>query len=549
MRCPNCGNENPDDYVFCDECGARLQNVAAGEASTASTPLGAQGGVASSPWQTSGPVSDLSSQGDGSSTVGSTDGAATAPADTSGTEAAAGAQPDAASTSGTTDDASMSSGGLGASTGDGASASDTSAEYGLPAGSASQGEPAYEMAPMGGDQEDAGVAQDAGSTGTAGAADTLQPAGGQAAMEETPDAMSMPMGMGAGGGEESTAGAATDADAGEGDDESAAMPVTEDTMAGDTSAEPAEATMQGGAEEEEPTLPGVIPVMGSYSDTDVVGAQDTAASSEGAVGGAGEQQVAGGSEWASVALNYLDQAQQAARSGDWSAFGEALGNLRSYLQTASQGSPAGASGLGAVPAMQPSTSGASASAGAMTGGAIGGTAGQSYMPDMSSTGTSGPMGGTTIEAAPSSGSIGMGMEGGPGAGAATLEPEAEAGTLGAEAAEAAPGAETMMARLVMIATGAELPLPEQEEIMVGREDPSSGIFPDIDLTPYGGEDGGVSRRHARLLHIGDDYFVEDLQSTNYTKLDGQRLPAHVRERLEDGARVDFGRVATIFRRS
>src|SRR5437763_6972341 len=24
MRCPNCGNENPDDYTFCDECGAKL---------------------------------------------------------------------------------------------------------------------------------------------------------------------------------------------------------------------------------------------------------------------------------------------------------------------------------------------------------------------------------------------------------------------------------------------------------------------------------------------------------------------------------------------
>src|SRR5689334_15222889 len=24
IRCPNCGNENPDDYAFCDECGARL---------------------------------------------------------------------------------------------------------------------------------------------------------------------------------------------------------------------------------------------------------------------------------------------------------------------------------------------------------------------------------------------------------------------------------------------------------------------------------------------------------------------------------------------
>src|SRR5215210_4280457 len=24
MRCPNCGNENPNDYTFCDECGAKL---------------------------------------------------------------------------------------------------------------------------------------------------------------------------------------------------------------------------------------------------------------------------------------------------------------------------------------------------------------------------------------------------------------------------------------------------------------------------------------------------------------------------------------------
>jgi hypothetical protein len=166
-------------------------------------------------------------------------------------------------------------------------------------------------------------------------------------------------------------------------------------------------------------------------------------------------------------------------------------------------------------------------------------------------------------------------------GASMVEPEAESGSLagaaamgtaaglaagagtdtgagmgaamagGMAAAQEAPAesAEPIMARLVVIATGAEMPLPDQEEITVGREDPSSGIFPDVDLTPYGGEDGGVSRRHAKLLRIDDEFFVEDLQSTNYTKLDGQRLPAHVRERLEDGARLDFGRVATIFRRS
>jgi hypothetical protein len=143
------------------------------------------------------------------------------------------------------------------------------------------------------------------------------------------------------------------------------------------------------------------------------------------------------------------------------------------------------------------------------------------------------------------------METGVGAGAATsADAGADAGAATvAPATGAAAGAASMLARLVVISTGAELPLPDQEEITVGREDPSSGIFPDVDLTPYGGEEGGVSRRHARILFIEDEYYVEDLQSTNYTKVDGQRLPAHIRERVEDGARIDFGRVAVIFRRS
>ena len=35
IRCTNCGNENPDDYVYCDECGARLPAPAAAQAPVA----------------------------------------------------------------------------------------------------------------------------------------------------------------------------------------------------------------------------------------------------------------------------------------------------------------------------------------------------------------------------------------------------------------------------------------------------------------------------------------------------------------------------------
>src|SRR5207247_3405574 len=38
MRCPNCGNENPDDYTFCDECGAKLTAQDGEAASMPATP-------------------------------------------------------------------------------------------------------------------------------------------------------------------------------------------------------------------------------------------------------------------------------------------------------------------------------------------------------------------------------------------------------------------------------------------------------------------------------------------------------------------------------
>jgi hypothetical protein len=366
----------------------------------------------------------------------------------------------------------------------------------------------------------------------------------------------------------------------EGDDQSASMPVTEDTMesAGDGEDEAEGAATAGGDETEsagqdaEYSMPDVVPMMGSYPDADSTSGQTGSGDEMGAT----ESGTTSGGDgaWASAALNYLEQAQQSAGQGDWASFGEALGNLRTYLQTASQGVQSSFSGsemsTGASsmqsPAMGDGTAGSGGAASSMGGMEMGDTGASSSMGDMGMSSTSEPMGsmesmpdmsggssmvgGSEMESAPLAAGDGDSYSGeDAGGGVATLEPSAEAGSLGADAAAETAEGETTMARLVMIATGAELPLPSQEEITVGREDPSSGIFPDIDLTPYGGEDGGVSRRHARLINIGDEFFVEDLQSTNYTKLDGQRLPAHVRERLEDGARLDFGRVATIFRRS
>jgi predicted nucleic acid-binding Zn ribbon protein len=115
------------------------------------------------------------------------------------------------------------------------------------------------------------------------------------------------------------------------------------------------------------------------------------------------------------------------------------------------------------------------------------------------------------------------------------------------AAVVPPAPVTAGPRLVLADSGAEIPLPAGEEILVGREDPVSGVYPDIDLTPHGGEQAGVSRRHARLIVEGGSYFVEDLDSTNFTFVNKQKLAAKTRQPVGDGDEIRFGRIATVLR--
>jgi pSer/pThr/pTyr-binding forkhead associated (FHA) protein len=101
--------------------------------------------------------------------------------------------------------------------------------------------------------------------------------------------------------------------------------------------------------------------------------------------------------------------------------------------------------------------------------------------------------------------------------------------------------------LVVAASGAEIPLPTTDEIVIGREDPVSGIYPEVDLTPHGGEDGGVSRQHARLIVEEGNYFIEDLDSTNFTFVNKQKLTPKTRHGLKDGDEIRCGRVALVLK--
>jgi len=86
-------------------------------------------------------------------------------------------------------------------------------------------------------------------------------------------------------------------------------------------------------------------------------------------------------------------------------------------------------------------------------------------------------------------------------------------------------------KLIHPESNSTITLPQKEtELILGRVDPFQGIFPEIDLTPYGGERGGVSRQHARLSIRKGQVLLEDLNSINYTFVNKVRLlPGETRQ--------------------
>jgi len=103
------------------------------------------------------------------------------------------------------------------------------------------------------------------------------------------------------------------------------------------------------------------------------------------------------------------------------------------------------------------------------------------------------------------------------------------------------------AKLVIEGTS-ELDAPvfalEKPENLVGRRDPQSNIFPEIDLSRYDPQTK-ISRRHARIWREGDSFLVEDLGSSNGTVLlpthnEVVRLQPHHPYMLGNGDRLKLG---------
>ena len=103
------------------------------------------------------------------------------------------------------------------------------------------------------------------------------------------------------------------------------------------------------------------------------------------------------------------------------------------------------------------------------------------------------------------------------------------------------------ARLVIEGTSQlEMPayLLDKSENLIGRRDPTSNIFPEVDLSKFDPQTK-ISRRHARVWRDGTSFMIEDLGSSNGTILlstvsDTLRLTPHQAHPLANGDRIRVG---------
>jgi len=101
-------------------------------------------------------------------------------------------------------------------------------------------------------------------------------------------------------------------------------------------------------------------------------------------------------------------------------------------------------------------------------------------------------------------------------------------------------------RLLHAPSGMEFSLSRGSETTIGRKDPVTGIYPDVDLTPVDGQ-RSVSRRHAKIYRRGAKFFLaEEIGTMNATFLNGTRLGTGVPAELKPGDEVRCGVVALRF---
>ena len=99
---------------------------------------------------------------------------------------------------------------------------------------------------------------------------------------------------------------------------------------------------------------------------------------------------------------------------------------------------------------------------------------------------------------------------------------------------------------ILIANGQSVELAGKSSYLIGREDQVSGIYPDVDTTRSDGDTSGVSRRHAEIVQQSDQWFMQDLNSTNGTYINNQRVAPLSRQPLHSGDQIRLGKWTATF---
>lgn len=89
-------------------------------------------------------------------------------------------------------------------------------------------------------------------------------------------------------------------------------------------------------------------------------------------------------------------------------------------------------------------------------------------------------------------------------------------------------------------------IKEEGLTLVGRKDPVTEIYPDIDLSNLDPQKS-VSRRHAKLFLEGNKLFIqEEIGTHNGTFINGTKLQKGIKYELKENDKIQFGLVVLIF---
>lgn len=81
-----------------------------------------------------------------------------------------------------------------------------------------------------------------------------------------------------------------------------------------------------------------------------------------------------------------------------------------------------------------------------------------------------------------------------------------------------------------------------ETMMLGRSDAQTGVKPEVDLTPFDAFTKGVSRKHAMITVKNERLMIQDLHSTNGTRLNNVLCKPGEEYRLRHGNEIMLGTV-------